>query len=327
MTDALINQAEIDAYNASEVISPNNQIITSAILNYPDNPGTPAPPGLVQAFNDKGELLPDPQDLDINRKANFDKAFAGGQAQPEATNSSNETITSYDIVALKQKGYLQEKGFFGDQSMTNENKAFNNAASVASAFLGESQVVKSRQASLQKVGRTNLNFYLYDNERMLLQQKALEYSAVGIIPYDVLEQFLYILVTIDNSQDLKYIGRVIGIIELDNPNYVRAPIPILTINNLYRISYLANAVASINMQYSTKYNALNAADHTQSSFYNVKNVASTSIAASVVGTVLNSAMGQFPIVNIAKNLVGDIISQIGLTTAITGAFPNFGSLP
>jgi hypothetical protein len=324
MTDALINQAEIDAYNASTEFKQVELGPIAPAIEIQDNPGTPAPPmETVQAFDTDG-IPQKPIDTEKQRKDNFDKAFSGQQADVQGSGTGGETTMSPDMIAMKQKGILQEKGFFGDQSMTNENKAFDNVTSIAAAVTGIARSVAAISASSQKSSRHIVsNYYLYDNEKSLLRQKAAQIASIGVVPYDVAEEFLYILVTIDNAYDLYYISTVVGIPQLSNPNYIRSPMEILSTPNLYRVGYLANAVASINMQYSTKFNALSAADHLSSPYASVMGVAQAVQLAAAAGRMLNLPLGQFPIVNMATNLVTDIVKQIGLTTAIT-SLPTFG---
>ena len=324
MTDNLINQAEIDAYNAStEFVIPEE---TDAVpsLEIQDNPGTPAPPmETVQSFDSEG--VPEkPIDTEKQRKENFEKAFAGQPADVQGSSTGGETTMSPDMIALKQKGVLQEKGFFGDQSMTNENKAFNNVTNIAAAVTGIARGVAAINPATQKNARNIVNnYYLYDNEKTLLRLKASQIASIGVIPYDVIEEFLYILVTIDNPYDLYYISTVVGIPQLDNANFIRSPMEILKVPNLYRVGYLANAVASINMQYGTKYNAILAADHKASPYATIQGVAAAVQLAAAAGRLLNTTVGQFPIVNIATSMVGDIAKQVALTTAIT-SLPTFG---
>lgn len=324
MTDGLINQAEIDAYNASTEFKQVELGPIQSNFEIQDNPGTPAPPmETIQSFDSAG--MPEKVvDLAKQRASNFEKAFSGQQADVQGSSSGGETTLGPDAIAAKQKGLLQEKGFFGDQSMTNENKAFDNVTNIAAAVTGVARTVAAVQASKQTNQRHVVtNYYLYDNEKTYLRQRASEIASIGVIPYDVIEEFLYILVTIDNYNDLYYISTVVGVPQLNNPNIVRSPMEILTIPNIYRVGYLANAVASINMQYSTKYSALAAADHKSSPYATVMGVAAAVQLAAAAGRMLNLPLGQFPIVNMATSLVSDIGKQIALTTAIT-SLPTFG---
>lgn len=229
----------------------------------------------------------------------------------DSNQSSNETVVDDHTSALKQKGYLHEKGFMGDKALDNATAAFNNAVRIGAALspLGRS-ISRSTYLSSETRNKTT-RYFLYDNEKSLLAKKAGEFSAPGIIPYDVMEEFLYILVCVDNYDDLKYISQVVGIPELDNINLVREPIPLLNVKDLYKVGYLANGVASIVKQYDVKFDLAKASNYDKSPFYAVQSGLSFS---------------QFPVASIATTLVSDIVKQVGLSTAITAGFSAFGSL-
>jgi len=359
MTDANINQAAIDAYNQSldfvkypdTGLPPVVETPPAASTPIQDNAANlPKSQVIVQSFDNDGMPLPlvTPEQYQAQRKANFEKAFANQpvdatQAAPTSSGDGSPVTLSPYMIAMKQKGYLQEKGFFGDQSLTNENSAFNNVVNLAAGLTSLARGVKSNTKPIGARNKIN-NYYIYDNERSLLQQRAQEIASIGVIPYDVIEEFLYILITVDNYNDMYYISTVVGIPELNDINIIREPILILSIRNLYKVGYLSNGVASINMQYSTKYNAIAASDHQASPFSTLGSLAGISgvpispaaaAAAALAGGsiptsaggLLNAALGQFPIVNIASKLVGDVVSQVAQITGITSAFSAFGTIP
>lgn len=229
----------------------------------------------------------------------------------DSNQSGNETIVDDNTAALKQKGYLHEKGFMGDKALDNATAAFNTAVRIGAALspLGRS-ISRSSYLSTETRNKTT-KYFLYDNEKNLLARKASEFSSVGIIPYDVMEEFLYILVCVDNYDDLKYISQVVGIPELDNKNLVREPIPILNTKDLYKVGYLANGVASIVKQYDVKFEIAKASNYDKSPYYAIQS---------------GLTLAQFPVTSIAINLVSDIVKQVGLSTAITAGFSAFGSM-
>jgi hypothetical protein len=316
MVDSLINQAEIDAYNASldfikypeTGLPPVTSTTVSSVLAQ-NTPISQNSSMVVQAFDSSGK----PEkiiDEVAQRAENFAKAFSGGQASTGGSSSGGPTTLSPDMVAMKQKGYLQEKGFFGDQSMTNENAAFNAVVQIAAAL---TQPARSLSTTVKTTPRSKYNnYYLYQSEKELLRRKAIEIASIGIIPYDVIEEFLYILVTVDNYDDMFYIACVVGIYELDNINIIREPVLILSLKNLYKVGYLANGVASINMQYGQRFDYLAAADHTSNPLNTLLGAAGS-----------RGPIQQFPTVAIAASLLTDITKQIGLTTALT-SLPGFG---
>jgi hypothetical protein len=360
MGDLPVNQAALDAYNVEldfvkypdTGVPPIEEPIPDTSQFIQDNPGTPAPPGDVQSFDQDGN--PENKDIDTEqqRQNNFNNAFSGGGSpQKEASQGGQETTLSPDMVAMKQKGYLQEKGFAGDQSLTNEDKAFNKAVNMAANITSLARNVAAIQAASSRKRQKYYDYFLYDPEKELLQSKARQFASLGIVPYDVLEEFLYILITIDNPNDLYHIACVVGIRELENPNLVREPIQILGLKNLYKIGYLANGVASVNFQYSKKYNAVYAMDHQSSPFSSLQNLAMisgnvdalggaysaaqnaaaisglASSATMIGGNLLNAALGQFPVVGIITNQITDVISDIATTVGLTSLFSALPSLP
>lgn len=282
-----INTSEIvrdfEKYPTTGGIAPTTPV-TSTDIDFQDNPGTPAPPEKVQSFDNSGN--------------------------PQETTSGSETIVTSDVAALKQKGYLQDKGFFGDQSLANETLAFNRAVGLAAGFTGMARSLSTRRSVPSTVIRSKtLDYFLYDNEKQLLRSKATEFASFGVIPYDVMEEFLYILVSVDRYEDLSYIATVVGIDELNDKNKVREPIAILSVKNLYKVGYLANGVASINKQYGTKYNASSALDYSSNPYSALYNTAAS-----------RSSLSMFPSTNIVKNLMTDIVKQIGLSVALNTVF-------
>ena len=239
--------------------------------------------------------------------------YFNNEGEVDQNQSGEEVIVDDNTAALKQKGYLQDKGFFGDQSLSNLTTAFNRAVSVG---VGLTPLARSISSTTGRGTRTKVNnYYLYDNEKEFLRKKAIEFSSVGIVPYDVMEEFLYILVSVDRIEDLSYISSVVGIPELNNVNLVREPLPLLSVKDLYKVGYLANGVASINKQYGDTYNAGAALDYGANPYSSLFNAAAA-----------GAAISRFPVTSIAVSLVQDVVSQIGLTTAITSAFSAFSSM-
>lgn len=263
-------------------------VSTTENVSIAQSQGAPLPPRRSDYFNSNG-------DVDPNQ-------------------SGDEVIVDDNIAALKQKGYLQDKGFFGDQSLSNLTTAFNRAVGIG---VGLTPIARSLSTRQPRGTRSKVNnYYLFDNEKEFLRKKAIEFSSIGIVPYDVMEEFLYILVSVERYEDLSYIASVVGVDELKNINLLKEPIPLLSVNNLYKVGYLANGVASINSQYGTKYNAAAALDYDSNPYSSLYNAAAA-----------GSSITKFPAVNIVQSLVQDVVSQVGLTTAITAGFSAFGSLP
>jgi hypothetical protein len=368
MADSTVNQAAIDAHNVEldftkypetgvpTVVEPTPDIgPVASEYQYSNDLGT------VQTFDSAGNAEPKNVDTEAAAKNNYENAFPNGDIpQPprrpaEESNGGSQTVLGPDDIANKQKGYLQEKGFAGDQSLSNEDAAFNKAVDMAAGLTALARNIAAITAKSSR-SRSKVNdYFLYDPEKELLQSRARQFASLGIVPYDVLEDFLYILITVDNPLDMNHIACVVGIRELENPNILREPFQILNLKNLYKIGYLANAVASINFQYSTKYYALAAMDHNSSPYSTLQNLAQVSgnynnipgglnralstaaaisgavnlagAATMVGGNLLNAALGQFPVVNIVTNQIKDIIKDITTTVGLTSLFPALPSLP
>lgn len=265
------------------------------------------------------------------------------------TSEGSEAINK-DTTALKQKGDLHEDGESSNPDLKNSTQAFKNAVGTAAGILGAASIIKGLTANSRPRDPVN-NYYLTDSEKALLERRAAEFAAPGIVPFDVIEQFLYILVTIDNYEDLSYIAGVTGVPELADRHLIRNPYAILNLADLYRVGYLANGLASVNKQFSKDFhNATYAADQQNSILGPLLGVASFSSSplgalanvygvekaaeslglsgpeATVAAIALTNAgsIAQFPGVNIVTDVVGDIVSQIASVTGITDLFGGGG---
>jgi hypothetical protein len=181
----------------------------------------------------------------------------------------------------------------------------------------------------------------------LLAKRAGELAAPGIVPYDALEEFLYVLCTISEYEDMRYISGVVGIAEFDDRTIIRNPGKILNVKELYKIGYLANGVTALTKQFSSSYyNASYAGDSQSSMFGALLGVSSfgssplgalsnvigvtaaaeslglsgTEAAAAALALTAAGSITQFPGINIISDLVSDIGSQLATTTAITNLF-------
>ena len=271
---------------------------------------------------------------------------ADGSEGGEGAATSDTVAINKDTTALKQKGDIAEEGESSNPDLKNSTQAFKNAVGSAAGFLGAAAIIKSLAPNNSPRHPVD-NYYLTNSEKALLERRARDFAAPGVVPYDVIEQFLYILVTINEYEDLSYIAGVTGVYDLNDRNLVRNPSGILNLKELYRVGYLANGLASINKQFSTSYhNASYAADSKNSimgpllgvaSFSNsplgalsnvygvqqaVASIGLTGDAATAAALALTNAgtISQFPGVDIVTDVVGDIVSQIGSITGITDLF-------
>lgn len=266
----------------------------------------------------------------------------GGAGSPTSTT----VPINRDTTALKQKGDIHEDGESSNPDLKNSTQAFKNAVGTSAGFLGAAAIIKGLSANSRPRDPVD-NYYLTNSEKALLEKRAREFAAPGVVPYDALEQFLYILVTINEYQDLSYIAGVTGVYELDDRNLVRNPSGILNLRELYKVGYLANGVCSINKQFSTSYhNASYAADSKNSvmgpllgvaafsssplgalsNVYGVQAAVSsiglTGSAATAAALALTAASSitQFPGVDVTAEVVSDIVSQIAAIRTTTDQF-------
>lgn len=185
------------------------------------------------------------------------------------TGNSSDVNYDNDTVGMIQYGEIQQPGFYGNQELKNSNVAFNNATQKSYAFAGFANYLKQTKAPTN-YRRTTANYVLTDAEKAVIRTKASELALIGIVPYDALEKFFYILAAIDNNNDMIYISQVIGVAELSNPNFLRNIRGIVAIHDIYKVGYLANAVASIDAQYADKYqNAQQYSNPSNSSYGNI----------------------------------------------------------
>jgi len=309
----------------------------------------------VQEFLSTGGL--EPTSLSDTQKADNNTKIVNGSPilREPPVNSSESTVVTKDTVALKQKGDLHEDGASGDQDLKKSGEAFKAAVGTAAGLNAAGLALKALTPNSRPRDPVN-NYYLTNSEKTLLQKRANELAVPGIIPYDALEEFLYVLCTISEYEDLRYISTVVGIPEFDDRDMVRNPSKLLNVRELYKIGYLANGVCALTKQFSTNYyNASYAADSQSSTFGALLGVASFSSSplgslSSVIGipaaveslgltgadataaiATLTSAasISQFPGINIISSLVNDIASQLATTTAITnllGTPAGFGGI-
>jgi len=320
-TDQGVRNAKIDT--ASLTPTPADASATSVANTVSTN--VPVP--LTRSFNDDGSVAP--------------------------ASSSGSVPINKDTTALKHKGSFHENGESGDPDLKNSVTAFKNAVGTAAGIMGAAMIIKSLLPN-SNPRHTVDNYYLTSYEQNLLRQKASQFAAPGIVPYDALEDFLYVLVTVSEYEDLSYISHVTGIPDLDDRRLVRNPMGILQINDLYKVGYLANGVTSITRQFSADYHSsTHAADHASSingallgvaafsssplgalaNVYGAQAAASAlglkgdAATAAAAGILAAGSISQFPGINIISDLVGGISQQLGVTagiTALLGSPSGFG---
>lgn len=161
-------------------------------------------------------------------------------------------VLNSSTMSLVQKSVLQQPGFFGSEQGSNSFSMFNNAINIATAVSGFASTLQNQTAPANYV-RTARNYILTAREKQAINSKAASLATVGVIPYDQLVQFFYILAALENQSDLAYIGNVVGIPELDDAKFVRNILGILALKDIFKIGYLASAVATVLQRFAPQY--------------------------------------------------------------------------
>lgn len=162
-------------------------------------------------------------------------------------------VYSPDTLAYIQRGVLQQPGFYGSQELSESNQSFNSAVGIAVSLAGYANNLRSASPPPPDYTRTKDNYILTTLERQAINNKAQQLAAYGVVPYDTLENFFYILAATENESDLYYIANVVGIPELGQPRYIRNIRGVCEIADIYKIGYLSQGVASVNQRYARQY--------------------------------------------------------------------------
>ena len=131
-------------------------------------------------------------------------------------------------------------------------------------------------------------------EKQAIERKSHELASFGMVPYDTLETFFYILAGIESPYDMQYVSSVTGIDELYDPMYVRNINAVCAIPSIYKVGYLANGVASINQRYAGQYGNVDYyGNYAQSSTGNIISNVNYSNNLGVIGMVALSVASNF----------------------------------
>lgn len=198
-----------------------------------------------------------------------------------------------DAMAAIQKSQLHQPGYYGNQELKNSNIAFNNAVNTASQLTGYANYLKNTSQP-KDYKRTKDNYILSTLEKQAIQRKVNELSSYGMVPYDTLETFFYILAGVNSEYDLQYISAVTGVDELYDRRYIRNISGICAIPSIYRVGYLANGVASINQRYAPQYGNVDYyGDYGQSSTGGITTNVNYASNLGVIGMVALSVASNF----------------------------------
>jgi hypothetical protein len=229
-----------------------------------------------------------------------------------STGSSSKPDINKDTTALTQTGALSNPGFFGDQSMKNSDVAFNKAVNMCTAVAGFAKNLQ-KSSPPPNYQRTSANYILTDREKEAIDLKSRELATYGVVPYDILLQFFYILAAIENESDMVHISKVVGIPDLERNYYIRNILGILQIKDIFKIGYLANGVASVINDYADKYSgAKTKANPYNTSFGKVEQARNIAQSFGVLGPIILSAAsnlnGNIGILSNAPNLSSAAVS-------------------
>ena len=271
-------------------------------------------------FNSKLTSTNDVSDLKSN-----DSTPTPNSSQPQfdtngnSTGSSSKPNMNKDTAALTQVGVYSNPGFFGDQSMKNSDAAFGKAINLCSAVAGFASTLQKKTAPpnyvrLPTSSSNTSSYFLTDIEKNAIDKKSKELASYGVVPFDVLQKFFYVLAAIENPSDMVHISQVVGIPELEDQNYIRNIRGILALSDIYKVAYLANALSSIINTYSSLYlSSQSAANPYNTSFGNVQRSSDLAMSLGVLGPVILSAAsnlnGNIGVLSNAPNLSSSSISN------------------
>lgn len=222
--------------------------------------------------------------------------------------------------ALIQRKFFVKKAVYTDSGLSSSTSNFNGAVNSSQSISGQANSLKTKTSSSPVNKKTN--YYLTEAQKKLLRSKAASFAEPGIVPYDVLEDFLFILCTIEEYVLLSYVASVTGVTELDNTSYVREPDLILNCKDLAKIGYLANGLAALTKQLNSEtfVQATSASDQNMSAYSTLKTSAA---AASIPGAVAAAtSIVKFPGVDIFSSVLSQVVS---INSAIQGLVSTFSS--
>ena len=230
-------------------------------------------------------------------------------ASSQAPSSPSNTRIGKDALALIQKGVLSQPGFYGNQELKASNDSFNSAVQIGASLLGAALSLRNNTAPTNYV-RTKTNYVLTVKEKQAITTKSKELSSYGIIPYDALETFFYILASIERLDDLIYIGDVIGVPELGDQRYIRNILGILDIAGIFKVGYLSQGVACVNQKFSSTFSsAQQYDDYTKSSNGDTLQAAALGVALGVIGSNIIDSSYSF------QSYAGNLGGFPGLSTS------------
>jgi len=242
--------------------------------------------------------------------------------QQPATGAGGDGVPiNRDTTALKHKNVFHESGPSSDPDNKASTQSFNSAVSTAFNVIALATSLRTLIPQTSALRNTKTNYYLTDTEKALIAAKATEFASYGMVRFDVLEDFLYVLVAIDNYDDLQLVASVTNIPELDNSYLVRDPMGILSVRDLYKIGYMAHGLSSLTKQidHSTYPQAQSSSDHTGSAFGALLSVAAfSSSPMGALSNVLGPAGAAY-----SMGLSGTAMLSQAASLSSAGSIPSF----
>lgn len=231
-------------------------------------------------------------------------AREAGEEQKESGTSDGTFQDDAQTADLTQRGQFIRPSAMGDHSASGAHSAFGNVLNIASSVLSIARSVKSLSNSGSD--SQNTGFRLTPDQVRKLESRARSISSLSDITYSAVEDFLYILCTIDSYEDFRYILLTVGLIELDNPENVRNVDVILDADELDRVSTLAAALEAINAEFDDELNN----QGPESSFSQFTNPGSSSASSPSFGGIQNILSIGTEALNIA-NAVKGLTTEFG----------------
>jgi len=227
-----------------------------------------------------------------------------------------------DTNALIQRGVIQKPGFYGSQELKPSNDSFNGAVDTSAQLAGFANSLKTASAPPTNYVRTPSNYILTTLEKQTITNKCNELAANGVVPYGTLEQFFYILAANQSYDTLVQISDVVGIPELADENNIQNIVAICAIQDIYKVGYLSQGVASVNNAYGTQYSQVQQySDPNQGSYGSVLSAANLGTNLGVIGAALigqaynnngwSGPLGQSPSLSFSS-ITGSISNYQGL---------------
>lgn len=266
----------------------------------------------IGVFDEEGNLVR-PRTRTQPESSSDSPASQVGSDRKENSDLDEDIVHDVQLADLIEKGFVEQPSAMDDVSQKNENAAFNNAVNLAFSFFGQANAVRNRSVS----GSTSTEFKLTEEELRLLRKKAREFSEFGFVPVDVLEDFLFVLCTIREYQDLEYIALTVGIDDLLNPDIIRIPMRILNKPNLYKIGFIANGLSILTKEFATNLQrSAEATDQGSSNFggFNTKNLPSFGGIQGIqgLGSTISNIQGTLSqqVQDFGSGSTSDLFSQI-----------------